>query len=466
FFCLSVFLGTLGLIFARQYEQAKVDLSSLEKVLIAGRAFWFYIGKTLWPGNLMAVFPKWDISPTSPWQYLFPLGASVLLVTLWIASRRVGRGPAVAVSFFAITLAPTLGFISFPLFDYTQVALRYTYLASVGLSALLAVLASRCAERFRLSPRTKQSVAAGVLTLLGILTFQQARTYHDMETLFRHCLNKNPKALLAYINVGQTLQEQGKTNEAVSFYEKALAIDPNLPSAHYNYAICLEQLGKDDEAIGHYERALEHMPKSPSRADIHNNLGKILVRHGPAERAEEQFRAAIAVNPKHALAYSNLARFLVGQGKMDEARESALQAIRIAPQFPAAHYNLALTYSRSGRPELAIEHFRTALRFDPEFSQAALELAWILATSPNDTLRNGIVASEMAERVCSKSDGATATALDVLAAAYAETGQFAQAVRTAERALARAQAENKQHLVEPLRARIDLYRSNRPYRGK
>ena len=113
-------------------------LSFFDRCLIAGRALWFYAGKLFWPANLTFIYPRWQIDPGIWWQWLFPAAAIALVMILWSLRGRIGRGPLVAVLFFAGTLLPALGFANVYPMRYSFVADHFQYLASVGLIVLAA----------------------------------------------------------------------------------------------------------------------------------------------------------------------------------------------------------------------------------------------------------------------------------------------------------------------------------------
>ena len=173
-----------------------------ERCLIAGRVPWFYIGKLLWPANLCFVYPRWQPDPGSWQQWLYPAAAVGVLVALWLARRRMGRGPATAAFFFAGTLFPLLGFFNAYGMRYSFVWNHWVYLPSLGLIALAAALAAHAAVVLR-APRVFQGVATVVLVALGTLTWRQGHMYRDLETLWRDTLSKNPQCWMA-------LQQSGK----------------------------------------------------------------------------------------------------------------------------------------------------------------------------------------------------------------------------------------------------------------
>src|ERR1019366_9440201 len=141
FFAVGLGLG-LGTVWIEQHQVgaqgAAWSFTFTQRFLIAGRALWFYASKLFWPAKLTFIYPRWDISVSSGWQWLFPLAAVAVIATLWWARTRIGRGPLVAVLFFAGTLFPALGFVNIFPFRYSFVADHFQYLAGVGLIVLAA----------------------------------------------------------------------------------------------------------------------------------------------------------------------------------------------------------------------------------------------------------------------------------------------------------------------------------------
>src|SRR4029434_1687618 len=109
-----------------------LDLSLLDRCLIAGRAFWFQLSKLLWPSNLMVVYPRWDSNPGRWWQYLFPIGVLGLLLILWNL-RRWSRAPLAGVLVYLFLLLPSLGLLNIYFFLYAFVADHWQYLACLGI---------------------------------------------------------------------------------------------------------------------------------------------------------------------------------------------------------------------------------------------------------------------------------------------------------------------------------------------
>ena len=156
---------------------------------------------------------------------------------------------------------------------------------------------------------------------------------------------------------------------------------------------------------------------------------------------------------------------LAGQGKLAEATAEYQAALRIRPDLAGANQNLGNVLASQGRMAEAMAEYRETLRLRPDWPPALGGLAWILATSSNESVRNGGEAVQLAERLCAVNSCQEAEALDVLAAAYAEAGRFDDAVRVAQRAVEAATAAGPGDLAGQIQERLKLYRASRPYRA-
>jgi len=224
-------------------------------------------------------------------------------------------------------------------------------------------------------------------------------------------------------------------------------------------AMQLEEKGENDQALEIWKKAAA---LEPENAKVQNGLGISLYVHGDKEDGFEHLRHAIRINPLSVESHSVLGRFLLDQGHVEEALTELETAIEIRPHFESCEEALGTAYEAAGKDAEALSHWRKAHLIDPGRSSAMLGIAWLLATAPESSLRNGPEAVRMAESA-RDSEPNSAEVLDTLAAAYAEEGQFSRALGTADRAKVLAQAEGKKQLADDVRARRLLYAKNMPF---
>jgi len=493
-----------------------------DRLSIAGRALWFYLAKLIWPHPLIFIYPRWEIDSSQATAYLPLLAALGGLLALWLNRAKWSRAVFFAATYYVVSLFPVLGFFSVYFFRYSFVSDHFQYLASMGPLALAAAGivtgCSRLAASRGLSALPSASghlppqgsgvtgsavittplvgTSAAVLVLLAILTWGQTAVYHNLVALYTATLTQNPGCWMAHYNFGIALNEHGDIDGAITHYRQALDLRPSYGEAHYNLGRLLVQKGQVDEAVTHYEKALEI---NPADAEAHNNLGAALFASGRVAEAIAHYRKALAIRRDYADASCNLASALLSNGDLDGAIAYYSDCLAVSPNQVEAQYNLATVLLRTGRTDDAMAHYqkvlelspdnadahanlgsvflakgrvrdavaqyRDVLRIAPDNMTAQSNLAWLLATAADPSLRNGSEAVLLAERAESESSRSEnhATVLRILAAAYAETGRFVEAKKTAEEALQAAEIQGKSTLSNALRDEISLYELGLPY---
>jgi len=314
----------------------------IERMLIAGRAFWFYLEKLIAPGELAFFYTRWSVNKDSFFLYLFPLSAIAGLVALTVYHKKIGRGPAAAMLFFAGTIFPALGFFNIAPMYFSFVADHFQYIASIGpLTLFASTLTTGLSKRILL----KRCIIFCLLTMLGVLTWNQCKIYKNEETLWRDTIKKTPSSWIAYINLGKTLRAGAKHEEALSCYYEALRLKPNLPLTHSNLGAAFAEMGRYDSAVYHLQEAVRLYPEF---SDAYYNLGIIFAR----------------------------------QHKDEAAEANLLNAIKYKPDFSMAHYSLGLLLNRQNRLKEAAYFYGQALRFDPDNSDALKRLNKIRGRAP------------------------------------------------------------------------------------
>jgi tetratricopeptide (TPR) repeat protein len=465
-----------------------------ERLIIAGRAMWFYLGKLIWPHPLIFIYPRWELNSSQLTPYFPLLLALAALVGLWLVRGKWTRPVSFVAAYFVISLFPVLGFFSVYFFRYSFVSDHFQYLASMGPLALAGAGIAQGIAATGWKSFLRPAVCGLLLLVLGVLTWRQSAIYHDTVTLYTGTLRENPGCWMAHYNLGIALHDRGQNDQSIAHYRQAVAIRPEYVEAHYNLARLLVEKGEFEDAIAHYEKALTI---NPDDAEAHNNLGSTLFQIGRVDEAIVHYQKALAIQPDYADASYNLANALLSKGDMDGAIVHYTACLALSPNQVDAQYNLASALFRKGRTDEAIVHYqktlelqsgnanahanlgsallekgrpqdaiaqyREALALAPENIAAQSNLAWLLATSSNPSLRNGSEAVLLAETASRLSGGNRPLILRILAAAYAETGRFADAIETAQQALRLAGAGDNTILVNALRKEIALYQSGLPY---
>jgi len=225
--------------------------------------------------------------------------------------------------------------------------------------------------------------------------------------------------------------------------------------------VALVALGKRAEAMPHYERAVQ---LEPSNARYQNNFATALARAGDQNAAEQHYRAAIQADPKFAEPYSNLGALLFFRQQFSEAAIQYSEAVRLNPTNSGIRFNAGLTFLKLHRVEEAMAQFTEAARLRPDWAEPLNLQAWALATSGEDKVRNGAEAVRLAEKAAGLTSRQQPAILNTLAAAYAETGRFDDALATANQALELAKRASQTNLVGKIERAIALYQSHTPLR--
>ena len=225
--------------------------------------------------------------------------------------------------------------------------------------------------------------------------------------------------------------------------------------------LVLARLGRIDEATEQYRNVLRI---DRGNAEAHYNLGVARLRERKLDSAIEHFEEALRLRPDLSDAHYNLGVAHAQQGDFDQASAHLERAVEIMPDDASVYFTLAMSHVSGDRFTEAIAVLRRGLGVAPDHAALIDRLAWLLATCPDDKLRDGREARRLALDVCSDGECRNPRYLDTLAAAYAETGQFDKAIEFIERAIDRASVAGDNTVADRLRGRLEFYRSNQPYR--
>lgn len=313
-----------------------LGLEPVDRLLVAGRAVWFYAGQLAWPSRLTFIYPRWTIDARSLAAWLFPLGALTVIGLSWLVRPRVGRGPLTIVLLFAGTLVPALGFIDAYPMQFSFVADHFQYLASL---APLAGVGWLIVEKFKAG-----WVSLILVLLLAVLSWQQCGIYQDRFSLWIDTVKKNPDSKLAQTSLGNELGglQPPQHKRAEACHRAAIKIDPEYGDAWNNLAVELQEQGRCDEAL-------------------------------------QAARRAVAVAPWLPKARVNLGRGLYERNKYDEAVRHLAEAVRLDDRYLDAWVVLAHAYHRLQDEQQVRECCRRVVGID---ARAGRLLATKLAVEP------------------------------------------------------------------------------------
>ncbi len=382
-----------------------------------------YVGQFFYPVGLAAVYPRSD-THLSAARIVAALLVLLGITVAALLTRRKCPYLLVGWAWYLGMLLPMIGLVQF---GAQAMADRFTYLPQIGLCVALAWSA---ADVCRLSTYCRSVgglISALVLAVAMGAAWRQTTFWRDSECLWRHTLACTSRNGLAHYDLALALVSQGRLDEAIAQYRKALEIKPDDVNSLNNMAIVFVGRGQFGEAITHYREALKIDPHS---AQLRYNMGYALACQGRLEEAVPQYQKALELDPRCAI----------------------------------AHHKYGIILAHWGRYAEALAQYRSALKLQPHYGECQFFLAWLLATCPVASLRNGEEAVEHARQVDQLCAGKDPLALDCLAAAYAEAGRFPEAITTARRALAVAIEQNKRALASEVRARIALYEARKPFR--
>ncbi len=441
---LSLAAGLLAIYVERNFGGARGlawQIPLTERLLVAGRAFWFYLGKLVWPVGLLPIYPRWQVSVTAWWQYLYPLAALGAAALLWIGRSKWGRGPAAGGAVFALLVAPLVGIFNVSYHLHSFVADHFQHHAAPALLALFGAAAMRLHGATELRHRWLVPVSSGAcLALLAVLTWRYVPAFASEEARCRAILEGNPASWVAMNNLGAALNARQAHAEAIPWLERAIAAHPPYPEAQNNLGVALVGLGRPEDAIPHYREALRVFPDS---ALAHNNLGTALARLGQVEAAIAEYREALRFAPDYAEARDNLAllttsaearnragKALAGEGRLPQAIQEFRAAVAMRPDDSDLHNDLGTALMSSGDLAGALREYYEAVRLAPENVGARANLGRALLAAER--------ASEAVEhlRFAAQKKPGDAEAQGALGVALAQTGRFEEAVAAFERAVA------------------------------
>lgn len=332
------------------------------------------------------------------WHFgvLLPL-ATIGVVTLWPQRRRLWILYAMAAAYAASVI------LFFVVARY-----RYPLVPFVVLFAAAGVLG--VGSWIREESRLRVVAVAAVVVLMAVVANWPLHTAES-----RQAITEN--------NLGTALQEDGRVEEAVEHYKRALALDASYTPALNNLGTALRAAGRVDEAVGAYAQALNQPGGAPNAAGVHYNMGNALMAQGKTAEAIAQFREALAVNPRWVDALNNLGLALEKAGRLDDAIASFRQALAVDDRSAQAHSNLGNALATQGATREAMAHLQRAIALAPDNAATHYDLGSLAL----EASAYAPATIELREAIRLKPDYAEAH--NNLGIALASQGQIGEAVK-------------------------------------
>jgi tetratricopeptide (TPR) repeat protein len=429
----------------------------LDRLLDAAASYGIYLRQLFYPAGLAVPYPF--PSRQTLWLEAIVSLAALAAISAYALRARITR-PYIITGWlwFLGMLVPAIGIIQISYYSHAD---RYTYLPEIGLCLGLVWMMADWAASRRLPAMAVGAGAALVLVALMACAWKQTSFWRNSETLWRHTFDCGAETDVAHYDLGDVYLEQGRLDDAIAEYQKALNIHPDCVQAHVDLAVAYRQQGKLDDSIAECREALRH---KPDFAGAHLDLGLALRREGKTDQAIGEFQAALENDPQLAEARFNLGNTYLQLRQFDESIKQFSSALVVNPNYIKARNNLGAALLQAARPAEAAGQFRQALKSQPDDIEAQNNLAWIMATSRDATLRDGSQAVELARRACQETGGTNVLYLHTLAAALAEKGDFSGAISAVGQAAGIAQAAGQQQLAAALQAEAQRYQAGQPCR--
>ncbi len=396
------------------------SVSIAERFARAALLYMSYLRISVWPANLS----PYAASESGSFWWALAAGGALALATAaavwaaWPTRTAPQRWLPVGWFWFLGTLIPTIGLVQV---GGQVLADRFLYLPQIGLWIAVVWTVAAWAGSRPLRIGTLAITAALVLTLFIVAAWRQTACWQNSETLWGHALACDGQNAQAHLFMGMALHARGSDDRAERQFREALCADPDLAAAYCALGWLLEGKGDLDEAVRCYIEAIDHFGEMP---EAEYSLGGILLKKGDLRGAESHLTRAIELRGDFAQARVSLAQLRQQQGADSEAVKLCREALEFDPTLAEAHVLLANSAARHGNTAEAAEHLRLAVRINPRL--------------PDDYLN--------------------------LAAAFADAGQFPNAIGAAATARDLAAAAGQPNLAADIQRRLDLLRAGKAFR--
>ena len=414
-----------------------------------------YLRQTLWPRDLGVFYPQHALPS---WEVILAVAVVIGISVAVFMLRKERPYLLVGWLWFVGMLVPVIGLVQVG--DQAH-ADRYTYLPQIGLCLAatwgIADLFAGVRSRYLILG----TFSFAVVLALTCSAYVQTEYWRSSDTLWTHTVAVTSDNENGYEHLSEAYLEKGRTDDAIAVARQAVDRHAHSAHAHGVLGAAYTRNGNLSEALQHLQKAAELDPKLPR---VHFNLANTLAQRGQLTEAISEYETELNNYPGFAEGHNNLANALLRAGRPDEALEHLQTALTLNPNYPEARNNLAIVLSQKGRMSEAVAEWNKTLAIDPNNLEAECNLGWVLSTFRDSTVRNGARAVELTQRALRISDGKNARIWRLAAAAYAEAGQFDNAIKAAQSGITVAESEGNAGLVETLKANVRQFEQRLPLR--
>jgi tetratricopeptide (TPR) repeat protein len=408
FFAMALAAGLVTVWFQERNAIAEGGVPDFAASTLAARPGWvvgFYLGKALWPAHLSVVYPRWEIDGGALLSFVPNLLLAAAFVLFWFHRRGWGRPFLFGLGGFTIALFPVMGFFRMYYTHFSLVADPWQYVALPAVVALVCGLAAWGTARLPPVGRRAAVVAgAGLLALLGGLTWSECVYYRSSDALWRKTIRENPRAAVAYMNLGVILANRAAPDDALALMEKAVALAPEVAEFRVTLGDTLLGLARPAEAEGRYAEAAAMTPGGygrallglgrarlmrgdaagalpplieaerllPRSAQTQLELGLARYQLGDPAAAAGHFRRAVELRPDYADAFVNLGSSLMQLRQAVPAEKALREAVRLNPRSAVGHWKLAEALAAQNKSAEALSEYERALQLTFKTSESRL----------------------------------------------------------------------------------------------
>lgn len=315
-----------------------------QRGFIAGDALAFYLFKAVLPFDLCVDYGRTPgVAMSHSWSYVVWVVPAGLFV-LSYAYRRRRPVAWLGTLVFLVLLLPVLGLVPFKYQAFSTVADRYLYLPLVGLGLIVGDIIDAVGSKVVLS------AGCGMIVILGIVTFIQTGYWLDNHAFASHTVDVNPNVSFAQNDLGGILLREGRVEEAIPHFKKAVALEPGFSQAQNNLGLALVQSGNLGEAELHFRQAVE---ANSGYFKAYESLGAIYLRTNRLNAAIAALQTAVAIQPSEAKAWNDLGVAFMQSDRPTDGLEAFQRAVEAEPRNVTYRSNLGRALVEAGRTQEA-----------------------------------------------------------------------------------------------------------------